>query len=100
MPDIMSKTRAMTDALTANAVRQLDISLQILQLKEERELLYLQWNDLSKDLKDQNESIWVEYIYFGEELSRAHNRWEADNPEWQISGSNVRRRKKPKSIKL
>lgn len=87
----------MTDAMTANAVRQLDISRQILQLKEERELLYLQWNDLSKDLKDQNELIWVEYIYFGKELGDAYRQWESAYPEWQISGSNVRRRKRPKS---
>ena len=83
--------------MTANAVRQLDISLQILQLKEERELLYHQWSDLSKDLQDQNEAVWIEYIYFGEELRRMQDQWEVDHPEWQISGSNVRRRKRPKS---
>jgi hypothetical protein len=89
-----TQTKALTDAMTANAVRQLDISLQILQLKEERELLYLQWNDLSKDLKDQSEEVWIEYIYFGKELGDAYGQWEASYPEWQISGNNVRRRKR------
>jgi hypothetical protein len=84
-----------TKAMTANSMRRLDIKVQIAQLKEELALLDDQWRDHERDLRDEGEGPWFDYIYCQDEIAKAYQEWELVNPDWKVVAASPRRRKKP-----
>ena len=89
------------ESISQNISARYDAMLQVREAKELIKALDSQWDDLMKEIEDGRFHEWMEFsgILTPEEGSAKKTRsdvikeWEARNPQWEITGSGLRRRK-------
>lgn len=75
----------------------------MVQAREARDLLAQlnsQWEDLVESAQQTDKLAWLDFVYDlwgkgGVTLRNEKAEWESWNPDWQIVGNGIRRRKKP-----
>lgn len=79
-------------ALRANTKRYYDLCVIIRNAKEEMALLNEQFEDIARTCHDEDP---IEWLLCGRD-GPAIVEWEAENPQWIVSGNGVRKRKQNK----
>lgn len=90
------------ESLAQNTEARLDASRDLREAKELLKALNSQWDDIMKEIEDHHWMVdWMEFcgIMPKEEGDTTKTQkqiieeWEAKNPQWEVIGSGLRRRK-------
>ena len=87
-----SPLAARLNAMRDNVKRYYDLCVIVRNAKDEMKLLNDQFEDIAKNCHDEDP---VEWLLSGRDVP-AIREWEAENPQWIVSGNGVRKRKQNK----